>query len=117
MYNQLSNQEKMLVNSEVANNQKGVGVAYLLWFFLGSIGVHRMYLGRKGSGVTILLLNLAGWLTLAFFVGIIFLIIVGVWVFIDAFLIPGIVKNENEDLKEEYSKRIIAGRDFAGSQA
>lgn len=117
MYNQLSNQEKILVNSEVSNNQKGVGVAYLLWFFLGSIGVHRMYLGRKGSGITILLLNLIGWLTIALFVGAIFFIIVGVWVLIDAFLIPGIVRNENENLKEEYSKRIIAGREFAAAQS
>lgn len=108
MYNQLSNEEKMLVNSEVANNKKSVGVSYLLWFFLSSLGIHRMYLGRKGSGVMMLVLSILGWITLAFFIGWIFLIIVGVWVLVDAFLLPGIVKKANDDLTEEYAQKILA---------
>ena len=30
-------------------NAKSTGIAYLLWFFLGGLGVHRFYLGRGGS--------------------------------------------------------------------
>ncbi|MHB9295099.1 hypothetical protein PilKf_00840 [Pillotina sp. SPG140] len=30
---------------------KSKGVAYLLWFFLGILGVHKFYLGRIGMGV------------------------------------------------------------------
>lgn len=110
MYSQLSNEEKMLVNSEVANNKKSVGVSYLLWFFLSSLGIHRMYLGRKGSGVTLLILSVLGWITLVFLVGWVFLAIVGIWVLVDAFLLPGIVKAANDDLTEEYAKKTLAGR-------
>ncbi len=31
--------------------EKNVTVAYLLWFFLGGLGAHRMYAGRVGSGI------------------------------------------------------------------
>jgi TM2 domain-containing membrane protein YozV len=31
--------------------RKDVGVAYLLWFFLGAVGAHKFYLGRIGMGV------------------------------------------------------------------
>ncbi|MGX7393450.1 TM2 domain-containing protein [Carnobacterium mobile] len=55
MYNKLTSEEKMLAYSEVANNKKSTDVAYLLWFFLGSIGIHSFYLNRKGSGITILI--------------------------------------------------------------
>lgn len=30
---------------------KDVGVAYLLWFFLGLLGGHRFYTGRIGTGI------------------------------------------------------------------
>jgi hypothetical protein len=40
---------------------KSVGTAYLLWFFLGGLGVHQFYLGKTGRGVLYLLtLGLCG---------------------------------------------------------
>lgn len=30
---------------------KSKGVAYLLWFFLGILGVHKFYLGKVGMGI------------------------------------------------------------------
>lgn len=110
MYNQLSNEEKMLVNSEVANNKKSVGVSYLLWFFLSSLGIHRMYLGRKFSGVMLLVLTIIGWVTLAIFIGWIFLVVVAIWVLVDAFLLPGIVKAANDDMTEEFARKILAAK-------
>lgn len=44
---------------------KEVGIAYLLWFFLGIIGVHHFYLGKIGRGIFYLLTAggfLIGWL-------------------------------------------------------
>jgi TM2 domain-containing membrane protein YozV len=32
-------------------NQKSKGVAYLLWFFFGVLGVHKFYVGKAGMGV------------------------------------------------------------------
>lgn len=110
MYNKLTNEEKMLANSEVANNKKSTGVAYLLWFFLGSIGIHRFYLNRKGSGITMLILSVVGWLTTFLIIGFLFLAVVGIWVLVDLFLVGKMVKEENEKLVEEYSKKILAGR-------
>ncbi len=58
---------------------KDVVVAYLLWFFVGWLGVHRFYLGHNGMGV-LYLLTFAG-----FGIG---------WV-IDALIMPQLVQQAN----------------------
>jgi DNA-directed RNA polymerase subunit RPC12/RpoP len=60
---------------------RSTGIAYLLWFFLGYLGVHRFYCGRVWSGVL-------WFLTLGLF---------GIGWIIDAFLIPGMVEESNRD--------------------
>ena len=66
-------------------NRKSVGIAYLLWFFVGIFGAHRMYSGRMKSGVTqlVLLLSVVGWLVLF------------PWLLVDLVLIPGMVREQN----------------------
>jgi len=76
-------------------NRKSVGAAYLLWFFLGGFAAHRFYLGQTGTAVAQLLLLLLGWIPL--FAG---WVILGVWLFIDLFLIPGIAREENMRLAD-----------------
>ena len=71
-------------------NRKSTGVAYLLWFLLGGFGAHRFYLGQTGSATAQLILLLLGWIPL--FVG---WVVLGVWLFVDLFLIPGIARDEN----------------------
>ena len=71
-------------------NKKSTGAAYLLWFFLGGFGAHRFYLNRIPSAVGQLLLLLLGWIPL--FMGWAAL---GVWLLIDLFLIPDIIKQDN----------------------
>ncbi len=40
--------------------QKSVGIAYLLWFFLGAFGAHQFYLGKTGRAVSYIFT--LGWL-------------------------------------------------------
>ncbi|HEY3242135.1 MAG TPA: NINE protein [Phycisphaerae bacterium] len=58
---------------------KSIGVAYVLWFFLGVLGIHRFYLNRVGTGVL--------WLLTGGLLGIGWLV--------DLFLIPGMVRQAN----------------------
>jgi len=75
--------------------KKSTLIAYLLWWFLGYFGAHRFYLGHTGSAIAMLiitLISLAGTLILIGFVG---LIAIGIWWLVDAFLIPGIIRDHN----------------------
>lgn len=78
--------------------ERSAVVAYVLWFFLGYLGVHRFYLGRIGSGVFQLLLGLVGGATVWFGVGLIPLAILWFWLLIDIFLIPGMTRSESRRL-------------------
>ena len=77
---------------------KSVVVAYLLWWFLGWAGVHRLYLSRVKTGLAQLILFAIGIVTLILLVGYIFLAIWGVWWLLDAFFTYKIVTEENERL-------------------
>ncbi|MDE0573485.1 TM2 domain-containing protein [Demequina sp. B12] len=58
---------------------KSLAVAYLLWFFLGILGIHQFYMGKVGRGVLYL------------FTGAVFTI--GWWV--DLFTLPSQVRTIN----------------------
>jgi TM2 domain-containing membrane protein YozV len=77
------------------SSKKSTGVAYLLWFFTGGFGGHRFYLGRTGSAVGQLILNVLGWCTVWFGVGVIFFVALGIWLLIDLFTIPGMIAQHN----------------------
>lgn len=66
--------------------RKNVALAYVLWFFLGYLGIHRMYCGRVGSGVVMLALTVVGGLTVGLAIGHVLLFIVGIWWLIDLVL-------------------------------
>jgi TM2 domain-containing membrane protein YozV len=66
-------------------NRKNALIAYLLWFSVGLLGGHNFYLHRTGVAVTQLILTIT----------VVGLLISIVWVLIDAFLIPGWVRNQN----------------------
>ena len=70
--------------------QKSTGTTWLLWFFTGGFGGHRFYLGKTGTGVA-MLLTLGG---------------LGVWTFIDLFLLNGMIKDTNEQIENEIISEI-----------
>ena len=81
--------------------EKSVGMAYLLWFFLGALSIHRFYLGYAASGAVQVGLWLVGWGTVisgsAF--GVFLLIGWMIWLFGDAFLIPAMARRKNEEAR------------------
>jgi TM2 domain-containing membrane protein YozV len=85
----LSNDARAMMLFEA--NKKTALVAYLLWFFVGLLGGHNFYLKRTGVAVTQLILSLT-------LVGILITI---VWVVVDAFLIPGWVRDQNNLLAKQ----------------
>ncbi|MER9628452.1 TM2 domain-containing protein [Mesorhizobium sp. M0296] len=95
----LTTQQQILIEQRVTNEAKSTGAAYLIWFLLGGLGVHRFYLGRTGSGIAQLMLFIFGWITLPIFVGAFLLITLAIWVLIDAFLIPGMVQSHKEEVR------------------
>ena len=58
-----------------------VGVAYALWFFAGFFAGHRHYVGRHGTGLA-MMFTFGG---------------LAIWWLVDAFLIPRMVRQFNED--------------------
>ena len=99
-------QQQLLIEQRVANESKSQLVAYLLAILLWGLGVHRMYLGRWASGIIMLVLSGIGLLTAPILIGWIPLTFVWVWAFIDLFLIPGMVRNDQAVIRQ----RLMAGR-------
>jgi len=88
--------------------KKEVLVAYLLWFFLGPLGIHRIYSNRVTSGVVMLVLCIA-WVPLFFvLIGIPMVFGLMIWWFVDAFLIPGWIQQHNELLIGEIQQARFA---------
>ena len=72
-----------------------MGIAYLLWFFFGSLGGHRFYMKKTGSAVTMLIIAVVSIPLTFIFIGFIGIAAVALWGLIDAFLIPGWVSSHN----------------------
>jgi len=78
--------QKILIETRVANDGPSIVLAYLFWFFLGIVSAHRFYLGRPGSAVLQIL---------TYFIAIGF-----IWLLIDIFLIPGLVRDKRDKLRQ-----------------
>lgn len=84
-------------NQVVYVNNKSTVLAYVLWFFLGQLGIHRFYLKSPIFGVFQLILGGLGWLTSFIGLGFLFLIPLWIWLLFDLFWIAfrtGHVNNE-----------------------
>lgn len=75
------------VVTEDVVSDKSKGLAAVLCFFLGVLGIHRFYLGKGGTGFLMLLLTIVGGITTGLIVGWFIIGIVGLWEFIDFFRI------------------------------
>lgn len=83
----ISVDQQLLIEARIANERKSTGVTYALWFFLGLISAHRFYLGRPISAILQILSY--------------FIVIGFAWWFIDAFLIPDMIRKHQAKMRSE----------------
>jgi len=85
--------------------RQSVGVAFALWFFMGTLAAHRFYLGMPETGAILLVVNLiAIMLTLAGNIaGLLMIIVSCTIILVDAFRIPGWVRRHNTALANRLS--------------
>ncbi|NLM37672.1 MAG: TM2 domain-containing protein [Firmicutes bacterium] len=114
----LSDKQLAILEGELSRNKKSTGIAYLLWFFLGSLGVHKFYIGKTSWGIAYLLMGILGCATggvgiilsldeelasalgAAVF-GLVLLVLLGIFLFIDLFTIPRQIRKQEERFKEK----------------
>lgn len=76
----LTTEDKILIETRLANDGPSLAVTYVLWVCLGIASAHRFYLGRWKTAILQIL-------TMPFIVGFI-------WLFVDVFLIPRMVREK-----------------------
>jgi TM2 domain-containing membrane protein YozV len=103
----LTTEEKMLVEQRVNNDAKSPLIAWMLWLFLGVLGIHRFYLNRPHA-VTMLILYLVGLFTAFFLIGIPLLIAVMVMWVMDAFKIGEWVNDERAQMRKRLTDEASA---------
>jgi len=99
---QLTNEELLVVNSEIDRRKKSTAAAYLLCIFLGTLGAHRYYMNKTGSAIAMTLITV---LTLGLGT-----IITAVWAIVDLFLIGGWLKNDQSALENSIAQEILSKR-------
>lgn len=85
-------EQKILIEQRITNEGPSIVAAYLLWFFLGFVSAHRFYLGRIGSAILQLVLN--------------FMLVGLIWLLIDLFLIPRMVRAKQAGLRAQLTREI-----------
>jgi len=105
---QLNDHQLALLESEMQKRRKSVGLAYVLWIFLGTFGIHKFYTGQKNMGILYLVLTITGIITSFIGIGLFVLAAVGILLLIDLFTLPGQVAKANEAAEAEIINRILA---------
>ncbi|MGB4512123.1 MAG: TM2 domain-containing protein [Thermacetogeniaceae bacterium] len=121
----LTDKQLAILNSEMEKHKRSVGLAYALYIFFGSIGVHKFYIGNIRWGVVYLLLGVLGWITiftggiailaedagaaagLGLF-GTICLFVLGILLLIDLFTIPRQIRKHYEKAEQEIINKLTA---------
>jgi len=91
----LSIAEMTLVEQRVTNDGPSIAVAYLFWFFLWFVSAHRFYLGRPVSAILQILSY--------------FILIGFVWLLVDAVLIPGMIRDRQDEIRNDLMRALARG--------
>jgi TM2 domain-containing membrane protein YozV len=119
----LTEKQLSILNSELEKHKRSIGLAYVLYLFFGSIGVHKFYIGKTLWGVVYFLLGVLGWNTLltggiaalaedtgaaaGFSVfGLICLVVLGIFLLVDLFTIPRQINKKLEKAEKEIISKL-----------
>ncbi len=122
----LTDRELIIFNSELNRKRKSTTIAYILYFFLGSIGGHKFYVGKPLMGLLyIILLGLGCVLELGGFasaydtsmtsedismvlvVGLLPLGLLGLMMLLDLFTIPRQIKKHEERVSNDILVQLL----------
>lgn len=92
-------QDRTFIEMRVTNEGPSQTVAYLMWFFLGLLSAHRFYLGRPLSAVIQILSY--------------FIIIGFLWLLLDGFLIPSMVRDRQDIIRRRLMKETVAAQQLS----
>ncbi len=81
--------------------KKDTLVAFLLWWFLGTVGGHRFYCNRSGSGAAMLVIAVLSVPLCYVCVGFIGLLAIFIWWIVDAFCISAWVQQHNQEVMNQ----------------
>lgn len=90
----LTSQELSILESEMDKHKRSKGISFLLWFFTGTIGGHRYYMGDIGYAIA-MTLTLGG---------------LGLWALIDLFFISSSINNKYEVKERELISQLGLGK-------
>jgi TM2 domain-containing membrane protein YozV len=122
----LSVNELMVLNSELRDSEKSLGIAYLM-LIGGHWGIHRFYLKRKKTafgqlalflfaGLFYILAAVSGvfenntFVILCFLLTALAALALAIWIIVDLFLLPGMVKAWNSQVEQQLISRITQFR-------
>lgn len=94
-------QDRTFIEMRVTNEGPSQTVAYLMWFFLGLFSAHRFYLGRP----------LSAFIQIASY----FILIGFLWLLLDGFLIPGMVRERQDVIRRRLMKETMAVQELPTS--
>jgi len=85
------------------SQQNNVLLAYVLWWFLGWLGIHRFYTGQK-FGWLYIVLGITAMITSMIFIGYFIFIGLFVWWSIDGINLSNYIKSKNLRILEDAEK-------------
>lgn len=91
----LSPEERLVIETRVGNESPSVGLAYVFWLFLGFLSGHRFYLGRPISAIVQIISY--------------FIVIGFIWLILDLFLIPGMVRDKQDKIRRRLVLDALSG--------
>ncbi|MFM2064614.1 MAG: hypothetical protein RLZZ507_4285 [Cyanobacteriota bacterium] len=125
----LTDRELIIFNSELDRKRKSTTIAYILYFFLGSIGGHKFYIGKPIMGLLYIILLFSGCFlelggvasaydtsitsedaSIVLAVGLLPLGLLGIMMLLDLFTIPRQIKKHEERVSNDILVQLLKNK-------